>query len=230
MDKINIAIDGYTGCGKSTTAKRVAEKLNYLYVDTGAMYRAVTAYVLRNNIPPEKITSELLNNLHLEYFYDNATKTAKIYINDEDYTPYLRLPETSKNVSMISALPTVRNYLVPLQRKMSEQKGIIIDGRDIGSVVMPDAELKVFMTADLDVRARRRYEELTQQGIQTTVEEVKKMIAERDKKDTTRKIGPLIRVPEAKLLDTSEMTIDEQVNQVIKWTNQVLDERKSHSC
>ncbi len=230
MDKINIAIDGYTGCGKSTTAKLVAEKLNYLYVDTGAMYRAVTAYILRNNIPLEEITEELFKDFKLEYSYDNATKTAKIHINGEDYTPYLRLPEISKNVSAVSAIPAVRNYLVPLQREMSKQKGIIIDGRDIGSVVMPDAELKVFMTADLDVRARRRYEELKERGIKTSLEEVKKMIAERDKKDTTRKIGPLVRVPDAQLLDTSDMTIEEQVNQVIEWTNQVLNERKSHSC
>ena len=227
MEKINIAIDGYSACGKSTTAKLVAQRLNYTYVDTGAMYRGITAYVLQNKIPEEQITKDFFKNIKLEYSYENGTP--KIIINGTDYTEFLRLPEVSRKVSDISAIPAVREYLVPLQQEMAKQKGVVIDGRDIGSVVMPDAELKVFMTADIDTRAERRYKELTEKGVNITLDEVRQMLLEKDKKDTQRKISPLIKVPDARVLDTTNLTIDEQVNKIIEWTNEIVNARKSHS-
>ena len=227
MEKINIAIDGYSACGKSTTAKLVAQRLNYTYVDTGAMYRGITAYVLQNNIPEEQITKDFFKNIKLEYYYENGTP--KIIINGKDYTEFLRLPEVSRKVSDISAIPAVREYLVPLQQEMAKQKGVVIDGRDIGSVVMPDAELKVFMTADINTRAERRYKELKEKGLEITLDEVKQILLEKDKKDTQRKISPLIKVPDARVLDTTNLTIDEQVNKIIEWTNEIVNARKSHS-
>ena len=226
MKKINIAIDGYSACGKSTTAKLVAQKLNYTYVDTGAMYRGITAYVLQNNIPEERITKDFFKNIKLEYSYENGTPSIKI--NGKDYTEFLRLPEVSRKVSDISAIPAVREYLVPLQQEMAKQKGVVIDGRDIGSVVMPDAELKIFMTADINTRAQRRFKELKEKGINTTLEEVKQILLEKDKKDTQRKISPLVKVPEAKVLDTTNLTIDEQVNKIIEWTKQIVNARESY--
>ena len=227
MEKINIAIDGYSACGKSTTAKLVAQRLNYTYVDTGAMYRGITAYVLQNNIPEEQITKDFFKNIKLEYYYENGTP--KIIINGKDYTEFLRLPEVSRKVSDISAIPAVREYLVPLQQEMAKQKGVVIDGRDIGSVVMPDAELKVFMTAAINTRAERRYKELKEKGVDITLDEVKQILLEKDKKDTQRKISPLIKVPGARVLDTTNLTIDEQVNKIIEWTNEIVNARKSHS-
>ena len=224
--KINIAIDGFTACGKSTTAKLVAKKLGYTYVDTGAMYRGITAYIIKNNVPIEAIDENFFKNIYLKYSYVDGNP--RIWINGEEYTDMLRLPEVSRKVSDISAIPAVRNYLVPLQQEMAKQKGVVIDGRDIGSVVMPDAELKVFMTADLETRAKRRYKELQEKGINISLDEVRKMLIEKDKKDTQRKISPLVKVRDAKVLDTTNLTIEEQVNQIIKWTKEIIDARKSY--
>ena len=224
MERINIAIDGFSACGKSTTAKLVAQELGYTYVDTGAMYRGITAYLLQNNI--KEVTKELLTKLSLKYSYENGTP--RIWINGKEYTDLLRTPEVSRKVSDISAIAMVREYLVPIQREMARQKGVVIDGRDIGSVVMPDAELKVFMTADIETRTDRRYKELVEKGIKITREQVRTMLIEKDRKDTQRKISPLIKVPEAKVLDTTNLTIEQQVNKIIEWTKEIIDARKSY--
>ena len=204
----------------------MAERLGYTYVDTGAMYRAITAYVIQNNVPESRINKDFFKHITLEYAYEKGAP--RVWINSKEYTPFLRLPEVSKKVSDISAIPAVREYLVPLQQAMAKHKGVVIDGRDIGSVVMPDAELKVFMTADIDTRTERRYKELIQKGVKISRDEVRKMLIEKDKKDTQRKISPLIKVPDAKVLDTTNLTIEEQVSQIIRWTNEIINARKSY--
>ena len=210
MKKISIAIDGFSSCGKSTMAKELAKAISYIYVDTGAMYRVVSLAALRagvmssGDVDEEKLR-ECVENLSI-----TLDSNAKVYLNGEDVESEIRGLEVSNWVSKISAVGFVREKLLDIQRGLGAQKGVVMDGRDIGTVVLPDAELKIFVTADADVRAKRRYDELLRKGSPATYEEVLDNIKMRDYNDVNRKVSPLVQAPDALLLDNSYMTIEEQ--------------------
>jgi len=235
MSKITIAIDGYSSCGKSTLAKALAQKLHYHYIDTGAMYRAVTLYCLRNNIISNSIidNEELSNSLDkitVSFIYNTETKTSEVFLNDEHVEREIRTMEVANNVSAISSIKEVRSKMVAIQRQMGQNKGVIMDGRDIGSHVFPDAELKLFMTADENIRTQRRLDELSSKGEYHTFEDVKQNLKKRDFDDTTRKENPLIQAEDAIVLDNTDITKEEQLDFVIKLINDLLltkDEFKS---
>lgn len=220
--KITIAIDGHSSTGKSTAAKQLAVKLQYVYVDTGAMYRAVSFYALRENLLAkgsldiEKLV-ESLPDIHISFKYNKDTDRADVYLNGENIEKQIRTLEVSGIVSKVAEISEVRAKLVEQQKAMGEEKGIVMDGRDIGSVVFPDAELKVFMTAAPEVRAQRRYAELLERGDDVSLEEVLENVIGRDHIDSTREDSPLIQLPEAKLLDTSKMTREEQFELLVSW-------------
>ncbi len=217
MRKIIIAIDGYSGCGKSTTAKKVAAKLNYLYIDTGAMYRATTLYFLENFISlsnPKEVDKALLN-IHLNFIYNPLTGNNDIFLNNLNAEEEIRKMYVSDKVSQVSALPQVRKTLVEQQRRMAKKGAVVMDGRDIGTNVFPNAELKVFVTADINIRAARRQQELFEKGEEVTLPEIILNLNERDRIDTTRKENPLCKAEDAYILDTSYITINEQVDYVV---------------
>ena len=200
MKKITIAIDGHSSCGKSTMAKDLAKEVGYIYVDTGAMYRTVTLYCMRNNLIKEgKIDEEGLRKVIND-----------IDIDLRNLDPQIRSIEVSNNVSMVATIPFVREAMVEKQREMGKNKGVVMDGRDIGTTVFPDAELKVFVTASAEVRAQRRYDELKEKGMPADYEEILKNVQERDYIDSHREVSPLRQAPDAILLDNSNMTIPEQ--------------------
>ena len=208
---IVIAIDGYSSCGKSTLAKALAQKLHFIYVDSGAMYRAVTLYFLRNHIDlhnHEQVV-EALKNIHLN-FHARDYQT-HITLNDEEVSEEIRQMPVSDNVSAVAALREVRHEMVKQQQRMGKSKNIVMDGRDIGTTVFPDAPLKIFMTADPKVRAERRYKELCAKNPDVTLEEVFENIAHRDYLDTTRAESPLVRASDAIVLDNTNMTPEEQL-------------------
>jgi cytidylate kinase len=221
---IVIAIDGYSSCGKSTLARALAQKLHFIYVDSGAMYRAVTLYFLRNNIDlnsHEKI-AEALKNIHLN-FHSRDYQT-HITLNDEEVSDEIRQMPVSDNVSAIAALPDVRHEMVKQQQRMGRSKNIVMDGRDIGTTVFPDAQLKIFMTADPKVRAERRYKELHEKNPDITLEDVFENIAHRDYQDTTRKESPLVRATDAIILDNTNLTPDEQLQFALEKVEPLLSE------
>lgn len=207
-----VAIDGYSSCGKSTLAKALARKLHFIYIDTGAMYRAVTLYFLRNHIDltSEVMVKEALKNIHLNFHFQNYQ--SHILLNDEDVSNEIRQMEVSQQVSEVSAIKAVRTEMVSQQQRMGKSKNIVMDGRDIGTTVFPDAQVKIFMTADPKIRAERRFKELTAKGEEITLEEVFENIAHRDYLDTTRKESPLTRAHDAIILDNTEITEDEQLS------------------
>lgn len=212
--KIIIAIDGYSSCGKSTLARDLARQLHYRYIDTGAMYRAVTYYLYKNNIETsehDKVAAAL-KDIHLDFEYDKKTGRQSIILNGENIEKYIREPEISNRVSRVSEIKEVRQFLVAQQQKMGGRKGIVMDGRDIGTVVFPDAELKLFMTANEETRIMRRYEELKQMGTEASLDEVRENIRMRDHIDTTRKESPLRKAEDAIELDNSEITQEEQLD------------------
>ena len=208
---IVIAIDGYSSCGKSTLAKALAKKLHFVYIDSGAMYRAVTLYFLRNkvNIADEKAVNEALNNIHLN-FHSRDYQT-HITLNDEEVSDEIREMAVSEHVSPVSAIKAVRTEMVKQQQRMGQSKNIVMDGRDIGTTVFPDATLKIFMTADPKVRAERRFKEMQSNGTQVTLEEVFENLAHRDYLDTTRIESPLTRADDAIILDNTDLTPEEQL-------------------
>lgn len=217
MKNIIIAIDGYAGGGKSTTAKKVAHCLGYTYLDTGAMYRAVSLYFLQNGIPLETESARMkqaLEALTLDFVRPNEETLPEITINGQPGEPYIRGKEVSEVVSLVARHKSVRDQMVAQQRRIGAQGGVVIDGRDIGTVVFPQAELKVFVEAALEERARRRLQELSNRGIEATLEEVIHNLKERDRIDSTREIAPLKRAEDAILLNTTSLTIDEQVRKV----------------
>lgn len=221
---IIIAIDGYSSCGKSTVAKALANKLHYVYVDSGAMYRAVTLYFLRNNIDLEDDSkiSEALENIHIDFHKEHGV--TKVLLNDEDVSEEIRQMPVSENVSAVSAIKAVRKAMVKQQQKMGARKNVVMDGRDIGTAVFPHAQVKIFMTADPKVRAERRYLELKNKGENITLEEVFENIAHRDYQDTTRKESPLIRAEDAVILDNTDMTEDEQLAFVSDKVSAIMEE------
>lgn len=215
MKKIIIAMDGHSSCGKSTMAKALAKAIGYTYIDTGAMYRAVTLYALQHqlldeeNIDEEQL-SEKMGDIQISFVLNQETGRPDTYLNGVCVEKEIRGMEVSNNVSRISAIPFVREALVAQQQQMGKDKGVVMDGRDIGTVVFPDAELKVFVTATAEVRAQRRYDELCSKGETPDYEEVLKNVKERDYLDSHREVSPLRKADDAIELDNSEMTIPQQ--------------------
>ena len=227
MDNIVVAIDGYSSCGKSTLAKALAKKLHFVYIDSGAMYRAVTLYFVRNNVDlnnpaaVEKALSEVHLNFHSRDYQTHIT------LNDEEVSEEIRQMPVSEQVSSVSAIKSVRREMVKQQQRMGRSKNIIMDGRDIGTAVFPDAQIKIFMTADPNIRAERRYRELTTNGETVSLEEVFENLAHRDYQDTTRKESPLVRALDAIILDNTEMSEEEQLGFALEQVIPFLPE--SHS-
>jgi CMP/dCMP kinase len=228
MDKIIVAIDGYSSCGKSTMAKQMAKKLNYIYIDTGAMYRGVTLYALQNNIlsathfNKEKLL-EALPNINVSFTYNTTTNRSETCLNGKNIEQEIRGIEVSNYVSKIAQVKEVRAKMVDMQRSMGQQKGLVMDGRDIGTVVFPNAELKIFMTADYQIRAKRRFDELQAKGDNTSYEAVLENITSRDIDDTSRTENPLIKANDAVVIDNSEITPDEQLKIALQYVSDILN-------
>ncbi|BAO56592.1 (d)CMP kinase [Nonlabens marinus] len=225
--KITIAIDGHSSTGKSTVAKELAYKLGYLYVDTGAMYRAVSFFALSENLIndgqlDEAALEQRLKDINISFERDPETGTNEVCLNGKNIESQIRTLEVSGVVSKVASVSAVRSKLVEQQQRMGAAKGVVMDGRDIGTVVFPDAELKVFMTAAADVRAQRRYEELTKAGQQVQYDDVLKNVIERDHIDSNREDSPLVQADDALLLDTSHMDRDQQFDTLLHWVNQEL--------
>lgn len=216
MKKIVIAIDGFSSCGKSTMAKDLAREVGYIYVDTGAMYRAVTLFAMRNDVfdanenIDEARLKALLPDVKLTFQLNNETKLPEVCLNGENVERYIRTLEVSQHVSPIAALPFVREKLVEQQQAMGNEKGIVMDGRDIGTVVFPNAELKIFVTASAEIRAQRRFKELEAKGMPADFDEILQNVEQRDYIDTHRETSPLRQADDALVLDNSHLTIAEQ--------------------
>ncbi|HER09576.1 MAG TPA: (d)CMP kinase [Bacteroides sp.] len=215
--KIIIALDGHSSCGKSTFAKRIAGELGYAYIDTGAMYRAVTLACMEAGLfsgtdaPPEEKVEHVLEGVELDLRYNPERERTEIFLNGRMVEDRIRTMEVSGHVSYISAIGKVRRKMVDYQRKLGINKGVVMDGRDIGTVVFPNAELKIFLTASLEVRAMRRYKELVEKGMPATLEEVRMNLEKRDRIDSGRKESPLKQAPDALVLDNSRMTVEQQM-------------------
>jgi len=236
MKKITIAIDGHSSCGKSTMAKDLAKRVGYIYVDTGAMYRCVTLFALREglfkHLPANgqgeqtlQIEEEELRrrmaDIHISFKFNAETGRPDAYLNGECVEKEIRSLEVSNHVSPIAALPFVREAMVAQQQQMGKDKGVVMDGRDIGTTVFPDAELKIFVTASAQVRAQRRYDELQQKGMPADFDDILKNVEERDYIDSHREVSPLRQADDALLLDNSEMTIEEQN----RWLMEKFEEK-----
>jgi cytidylate kinase len=224
--KLIIAIDGYSSCGKSTFAKAIAKELNYIYIDSGAMYRAVTLYCIRRKLIDRDMVDETgiekeLEDIHIEFVYNPDMSEYETFLNSENVEKEIRDIEVSAHVSRISQIPEVRYRMVELQRQIGVFKGIVMDGRDIGTVVFPDADLKIFMTASADIRAQRRFDELKVKGLNIDFEEIRKNIVARDITDENRDISPLRKADDAVVLDNSRMTVEEQMI----WVRHIIDEK-----
>ena len=213
---INIAIDGPSGAGKSTLAKMLAKKLGYIYVDTGALYRSIGLYMFDSGINPKDKDAviEALSNIKIELRFENGTQ--KVYLNGTDVKDRIRLPEMSMYASLTSAIPEVRAFLLDIQKDMAKKNNVIMDGRDIGTVILPDAQVKIFLVASSETRAKRRYKELAEKGIETSYEEVLSDIIKRDENDSTRAVAPAVAAPDAVLLDSSDMNADEALDAALK--------------
>jgi cytidylate kinase len=225
MKKITIAIDGHSSCGKSTMAKDLAREVGYVYVDTGAMYRSVTLYALRNGLfTNEGIKEDELRqqmpNIQISFKFNPETGRPDTYLNGELVEQDIRTMEVSSHVSPIATLGFVREAMVAQQQQMGKDKGVVMDGRDIGTVVFPDAELKIFVTASAEVRAQRRYDELKAKGMEADYDDILKNVQERDYIDSHREVSPLRQAPDAILLDNSQMTIAEQKEWLMQRFNE----------
>lgn len=230
MDPIIIAIDGFSSCGKSTMAKSLAKRLGYIYMDTGAMYRAVSLYIIRHNIPiqdlkPKEI-KEILNQIDIQFLWNEAQGLSETYLNGENVENEIRGKEVSEKVSEVAQIKTIRERMVELQRKAGLHKGLVMDGRDIGTKVFPEAELKIFMTAEPSIRAQRRYQELIEKGDKISLEEVAENIRLRDYNDTHRKENPLMRAEDAVELDNSYLNQEEQLAFVIRLVEELANKSK----
>lgn len=230
MKKIVIAIDGYSSCGKSTMAKNLARQLGYVYVDTGAMYRAVTLYALRHQLfeadgeADAASLQQAMPDIRISFQFNAQTGKPDTYLNDELVEQEIRTMQVSERVSKIAALPFVRTALVAQQQRMGGDKGIVMDGRDIGTVVFPHAELKIFVTASAEVRAQRRYDELQQKGMPARYDDILKNVQERDYIDSHREVSPLRKADDAIELDNSNLTIDEQQQWLLQQVDKVLQQ------
>ena len=219
MRKIIIAVDGYSSCGKSTLAKDLAKELSYVFIDSGAMYRAITLYFLREHINwnNEELVLEELKNIKLYFEYDEENNTSDIYLNDENVESMIRDMLVSENVSEVAAIKAVREFAVEQQQQMGKKKGIVMDGRDIGTTVFPYAQLKIFVTADSAVRVERRFKELFEKNPHITIEEVKNNLEMRDYIDSNREFSPLKKAQDAIILDNSNLTKEEQLKIALDW-------------
>lgn len=220
MKKIQVAIDGPASAGKSTVAKIVAKKLHFIYCDTGAMYRSVTFAALKNHVKldDDQALKELLKTIEIRFV--PAEPEQRVFVNDEEVTQAIRTPEITNNVSLVSAQPSVRAELTKRQQKIAEAGGIVMDGRDIGTTVLPNAEVKIFLVASVHERAVRRFKENQTKGIDTPLDVLEKEIEERDYKDSHREISPLTQAKDAVLVDTTSLTIDQVVDQILEIINQ----------
>lgn len=225
--KIIIAIDGHSSCGKSTFAKAIAARLGYIFIDTGAMYRAVTLYALENGAIEMGVLDEqrivaMLPEIDINFRFNPQRGASDIYVNGDLVEGKIRTIEVSNHVSQVSSVGAVREKLVALQQQMGLKRGVVMDGRDIGTVVFPDAELKIYMTADAMVRAERRYKELTAKGDRVTLEEIYENVVSRDKADMSRAISPLRKADDAIVLDNSHMTVEEQMEWFLDKYNAIV--------
>lgn len=227
MKKITIAIDGYSSTGKSTIAKQLAKALGYIYVDTGAMYRAITFFAMQEGVVDDNESLiVLLPKANLKFVYNYNLGFAEMYLNGKNVEKEIRTLGVSRQVSKVAAIEEVRSVLVDMQKAMGQEKGIVMDGRDIGTVVFPDAELKIFMTASPETRAFRRYKELLDRGEKVAYEDVLKNVEERDYIDSHREISPLRKAKDAIEFDNSDMGLDEQFERIHNFALRVIEENQ----
>lgn len=226
--KINIAIDGPAGAGKSTVARQVASELNYIYIDTGAMYRAVALHILRSDVHIDDHVKIARLAEGLEIRLSAGSHGQIVTLNGEDVTDLIRDQDVTRLVPLVAAIHDVRTILVQHQRKLAEHRGVVMDGRDIGTHVLPDAEVKVFLTASVEERARRRFKELQARGSRITFEQLVQDIAARDRHDSERETAPLIQAEDAVLLDSTGLTIEEVVHRIVQMCREVLDTGETH--
>lgn len=227
--KIIIAIDGYSSCGKSTLARELAAQLHYAYIDTGAMYRAITLYFLRENVAfrDKEAVQTALQNINLHFETNRETGQSDMYLNDENVSRYIRDMIVAEKVSEVAAIKEVRSFAVEQQQKMGKRRGLVMDGRDIGTVVFPDAELKIFMTADPEIRVKRRFQELYPANPGITLDEVRHNLEMRDYIDSNREESPLRRAADARVLDNSEMSREEQLKLALQWAAEAKELKQS---
>ncbi|MBV4356896.1 (d)CMP kinase [Pinibacter aurantiacus] len=222
--KIIITIDGWSSCGKSTLAKQLAKELNYVYIDSGAMYRAITLYFLRNHVDwtKHKAVDEALKEITLDFRYNEHSKQSEMYLNDENVEYVIRDLVVAEKVSEVAAVKEVRQFAVKQQQQMGEKKGIVMDGRDIGTVVFPKAALKIFMTADNAIRVERRFKELFEKNPNVTIEEVKNNLEMRDYIDSHREVSPLRQAEDAIVLDNTNLTMKQQLEIALRWAKEKI--------
>lgn len=230
--KIIIAIDGHSSCGKSTVAKELAKLLGYIYIDSGAMYRAVTLFAIRNGlinnkIPDEKKLIEALKQVKITFRWDERTGKNTTYLNGENVEEEIRQSAVSENVSPVSTIAGVRAEMVKQQRENGKNKGIVMDGRDIGTVVFPDAELKIFMTASPEIRAKRRFDELKEKGLEIKLKDILENVISRDKIDSSREISPLKKADDALVLDNSHLTREQQLEWTLEKVKEITGKHES---
>lgn len=228
MQKITIAIDGFSSTGKSTVAKQLAKHLGYIYVDSGAMYRAVTLYTMQNGWIDKDHFDVIalvtnLDKITISFKFNDQLGFAEVYLNEENVEKQIRTLEVSSYVSKVAAIPEVRYQLVKQQHQMGKDKGVVMDGRDIGTVVFPNAELKLFMTASAETRAQRRYDELINRGDQVNYEDVLKNVRERDYIDSNRENSPLTKAEDAIEIDNSNLTLEQQFEKILSLVNKAID-------
>tara|TARA_B100000287_G_scaffold359267_1_gene351245 strand:- start:566 stop:1249 length:684 start_codon:yes stop_codon:yes gene_type:complete len=223
--KIIIAIDGLSGSGKSSTAKLLAKEMNYKYLDSGAMYRAVTLYIIENSIDYKnlKMLKTILDKIELEFIKDDVSDSYQIHLNNKNVEKKIRSKKVSELVSEISKISIIRKKLVQMQRTIGNKKGIVMEGRDIGTVVFPRAELKIFMKADLDIRAKRRFNEFEKLGKKISLEEVKSNLTDRDNKDSNREDSPLKVTSDSLILDTTSISLEEQIEFIKKQAKKITN-------
>ncbi len=231
MGKIIVAIDGYSGCGKSSTAKAVAKELGFTYIDSGAMYRAATLHFLNQFLSPSnpKDVAKGLNSLSISFQINPETGKQETYLNGLNVESEIRSMAVSEKVSEIATVKEIRQELVAQQKRLGRSKGVVMDGRDIGSVVFPEAELKVFMTADLETRAFRRQKELLDKGELVDLETIKNNLADRDRIDSSRTESPLIKMSDAVEIDTSNLTFEGQVAHIVQLAKEIIDNEKDYA-
>ena len=228
--KIIIAIDGYSSCGKSTFAKMIAKEMNYIFIDSGAMYRAITLWCIRNGFVSDNYidTKSIvggLKNISVNFVLNDETNTPEIFLNSENVENEIRSLEVTKYVSEVSRISEARSRLVEFQRKIGADKGVVMDGRDIGTVVFPNADIKIFMTASVDIRAKRRYDEFKAKGIDVDLEEIRNGIIARDIADENRDISPLRKAEDAIILDNSRMSVESQMS----WIREIIEKKLNES-